>query len=271
VGALQSARLAYERITRNLSQSTLKVYLGYDNPSTPTKYVRKSDLHFVIDRPPAGDFGQGNAVVFQAPLGRTQNAAQYGNLPETLNSVGYYVTYGKEDVPAFLKDQVRNRFRLMQFQDVAEDMAVYTSSGKDWYANRLSGRTTVIANDVILLLCWPTVAPQDDPDGTLLTTNFRYDSRYPAAPAAQILTTNQQPPLVRVTMVALEDSAASRLPDSDSPPSVVTDCLAGLFTASNRADYQKDLAKLESRLTTAKLGYRVFDSVVPLRESQFSR
>src|SRR5437867_2293961 len=38
----QDAREAFESITRKLSQATLNTYWDYDNPLTPTRYLRQS-------------------------------------------------------------------------------------------------------------------------------------------------------------------------------------------------------------------------------------
>lgn len=272
VGAFQSARLAYERIVRTLGQSTLNVYTGYDDPSKPTAHIRKSDLHFVIDPPPVANFGQGNAVFFQAPLGKTSDPSSFAGLSETLNALGYYVTYGEDpNLPAFLKAFDRNRFRLMQFLDPSEELAVYKTTSKNWFTDSLDDHSTVLANDVILLLVWPRISSEEDPQGTALTTDYRYDSRLPAAPAAQAITTNQQPPLVQVTLVAIDEKSALRLEQGGTPPAKITQALSGLFQTSSEAAYKNDLSTLESRLNAAGIGYRIFSSVLPLRESKWSK
>lgn len=270
--AFQSARLAFDLMTRALGQSTLNVYYGYDDPAAPQKYIRKSDLHFVVDPPPLGDFGQGNAVFFQAPLGWTQSSSSSG-LPALLNAVGFYVTYGKDPgLPAALRALDRNRFRLMQFLDPSENLRVQTVSGKDWFAaSEVEANSTTLAENVILLLFWPQLSPGEDPSGSALTSNFRYDSRLPAAPAPQLVTTNQQPPLVRMIMVAIDEVSANRLSDSSSPPTEITSALSGLFRTSSEAAYTADLQTLETRLNDERIGYRVFVGSVALRESKWSK
>jgi uncharacterized protein (TIGR02599 family) len=47
----RSAEMAFEAVTRRLSQATLNTYWDYDNPAAPRKYVRQSDLRFSWSRP----------------------------------------------------------------------------------------------------------------------------------------------------------------------------------------------------------------------------
>lgn len=272
-GSYQSARFAFDLIARTLAQSTLNVYLGYDNPSSPTEYIRKSDLHFYVGDPPVGDFGQGNAIFFQAPMGWTGDSASEG-LPHLLNAVGFYVSYGKDPgLPAMLRLLDRNRFRLMQFLDPSEELKVHSRTDRyGWFADPVvEAHSSMIAENVILLLFWPRLAPEEDPVGNSLTSNYGYDSRLPAAPAPQQITTHQQPPLVEVTMVAIDETSASRLPDSTSPPSVIAGALAGLFVSSSIASHESDLETLQDRLNTERIGYRVFRQTVALRESKWSK
>jgi uncharacterized protein (TIGR02599 family) len=267
--SFQSARFAFNQITRTLSQATLNTYGDYDNPETPTRYVRKSDLHFVIAPPQGTNFGQGNAIFFQAKLGKADNVAGLGGL---LNAVGYYVTYGKNpNLPAFLEPFDRNRFRLMQYLETSESLRVFEVPGTEWFSTSLPAFSEVVADNVILLLFWPRLAEREDAAGSLLSANYRYDSRDGAGNVPQPVTANQQPPLVQVTLVAIEETAADRLGDSPSPPAPITSALNGLFTQSDTTNYSKDLAELETRLNQSGIAYRVFSSIVPLRESKWTK
>lgn len=276
--AYQSARFAFNLISRTLSQSRMNVYTDYDNPSKPTAYRRKSDLNFVITAPPVSDFGQGNAIFFQAPVNRTLDSANLGGLPGLLNSVGYYVTYGNNpNLPPFLKGFDRNRFRLKQLLTPAEKMkAILTGPASgDWYQKQLSDESTVIADNVICLIFWPRLSSEEDPEGDALTAvsnnAYRYDSRYGATNSPQPITANQQPPLVEVALVALDKTIAGRLPDSTTPPSEVTSALSGLFTQANATNFTADLAELEKRLNNQNLSCRVFRTTVQLKESRWSK
>lgn len=180
-GAYQSGRFAFDQITSTLAQSTLNVSYGYDNPTKPTKYIRESDLHFVIDQPPIDDFGQGNAIFFQAPLGWADSNDAQG-LPGLLNAVGYYITYGKDPgLPLSLESFDRNRFRLMQFIVPSEKLKVYEAQEKEsdadpkaWFLDDelLEKNSTVVAENVILLLFWPRLSVEEDPEGDELTKDY---------------------------------------------------------------------------------------------------
>jgi uncharacterized protein (TIGR02599 family) len=136
-----------------------------------------------------------------------------------------------------------------------------------------------VADDVILLLFWPKLADKDDstPDGTKLTDapngdgHYSYDSRANATANPQPDTANQQPPMVQVTMVAIDKASADRLADSATPPTEISSLLNGLFTQAGKSYYQADLQKLENGLNTARIGYRIFNGTVALRESKWSK
>lgn len=274
IGSYQSARFAFNLMMSTIGQSRMNVYNDYDNPTQPTAYIRKSDLQFIIDAPQGTDFKQGNSIFFQAPLGRASDTANFGGLPGLMNSVGYYVTYGKNpSLSFFLQKFDRNRFRLMQFLAPAENMKAYLTNAdpKAWYQDQLANSSSVIADNVILLLCWPRVAKQENATGDKLSKNYLYDSRTGATQVPQPITANQQPPLVQITLVAIDEKVANRLSDSSTPPAEITNALQGLFTKSTETDYTNDLAQLESRLQSAHIDYRVFSDVVPLRESKWSK
>ena len=285
VGSYQSTRFAFNLVTRTLSQSRMNVYQGYNSPTAPTGYVRQSDLNFVIDGPQGTNFNQGNSIFFQAPLGRSANAA-YAGLPSLLNSVGYYLVYGKDpSLPSFLQPYDRYRFRLLQFLPPAEKMIVYTTTNTSWYTNYLpnlanpndanTSNVSVVANNVILFLCWPRLSKDEDSTGTNLVQikggAYRYDSRYGATTVPMPVTVNQQPPMVQVTMVALDETSANRLPNTSTVPTAVSNALQGLFGTASEINYQADLATLESRLVAARLDYRIFNSTVPLLEAKWSK
>ena len=43
----RAAREGFESMTRNLSQATLNTYWDYDNPNSPTRFMRQSELRFI--------------------------------------------------------------------------------------------------------------------------------------------------------------------------------------------------------------------------------
>jgi uncharacterized protein (TIGR02599 family) len=275
MGTYQSSRQAFDRITRTLSQATLNVYEDYDNTNAPTNYIRKSDLHFLITDAQTNGVG-GNSIFFQAKLGYS-TATNYANLSSLLNAVGYYVSYGADPaLKGSALDRTNDyRYRLMQYLQPAEQLKVYASkTGTGWISD-LSDNSFVIADNVILVLFWPRLSEKEDSQGNAITLGGRYayDSRDSATNSQQKLWSNQLPPFVQVTMVAISDRSADRLARTggSSPPSKITQCFQDLFSTPTVAEYQKDLATLESNLSAAGIGYRVFSSTVPMRESKWNK
>jgi len=152
-GTMQQARVAFERMTRNLSQATLNTYYGYfyaTSTSAPTYYLRLSELQFVSGWGPVAGAanstfvttaGQNavqvtHAVFFQAPLGAVSGSdtRTYGNMGNLLNACGYFVTYGPDTSrPNFLNSSgfasappSENRFRLMEYLQPSENLNIYT-------------------------------------------------------------------------------------------------------------------------------------------------
>jgi uncharacterized protein (TIGR02599 family) len=156
VGQFQAARLAFDALTRNLSQATLQTYWDLDFDATtknPVRYRRQADLHFVIDRgsalfPSAHDGAQniprnypGHAVFFQAPLGFTAEQEttaggkrKYRNLNNLLSNVGYFVEWREDKtLPDFIQSepslsQPKYRFRLMEVIQPGETNMIYNNS-----------------------------------------------------------------------------------------------------------------------------------------------
>ncbi|MEI9998879.1 MAG: Verru_Chthon cassette protein C [Verrucomicrobiota bacterium] len=148
--AMQQARVAFERMTRNLSQATLNTYYAYYPPGAtpPTYYMRQSELQFISGSTPvsgttpfisssAGNAAQiTHAVFFQAPLGVVDpsNTASYGALNSLLNACGYFVIFGNDTLrPGFfttLANAPPNemRFRLMEYLQPSENLGIYTTS-----------------------------------------------------------------------------------------------------------------------------------------------
>lgn len=138
----QSARNAFESLTRNLSQASLNTYYDYydsnsarRNPNNanfiPSTYGRATDLEFVCGNYAATGLGNGgttqvssktapgqftDAVFFAAPLGYTQitdlSSAGEGNvggplppLDKLLCATGYYIQYSQApSTPTFFSN-----------------------------------------------------------------------------------------------------------------------------------------------------------------------
>ncbi|XHR31183.1 MAG: Verru_Chthon cassette protein C [Chthoniobacteraceae bacterium] len=277
IEAFQGARIGFDLLTRNLSQATLNTYLDYDSTTAPTRYLRKSELAFVCAPAGTSSFpgtaNTGQAVFFQAPLGYS---AVTDNAPLTslLNPCGYYISFSTNtDIPAHVLTSSAasnpSRYRLMQLLVPAESNAIYSSGSNsmDWFLNNTS-KATIVADNVILLVLRP-----QDPGSTAadITTNYTYNTETNAADNPQPVTANQLPPVIQVTMVAIDENSAKRLENGSSQPVAIQSALAGKFQISSDSAFQKDLADLEAALVKSKIEYRVFSSAVPIRESKWSK
>jgi uncharacterized protein (TIGR02599 family) len=128
----------------------------------------------------------------------------------------------------------------------------------------------VLAQNIIAMVILPKLSDQDDPTQTLLAPNYAYDSSaYNANPL--INPKNQLPPTVRVTLVALDESSATRIDKGSTAPGVAelgVD-LTTLFT--NASNYAADLNTLEKALQGKRLQYRVFTTEVAIAGAKWSR
>jgi uncharacterized protein (TIGR02599 family) len=269
----QGARAGFDIIAKNIAQATLNTYWRADNPDVPRNYVRSSDLHFLIQ--PAGVNGigypgTGQTVFFQAPLGHTADSTSYGGLPSLLNTVGYYIDYTRETLPDVPNPpQARWRFRLMQMLVPAERMKTFASrAGGDRFAwfdlATYQDCVQPVADNVIALVLRATQPDGEDVAG--LNGGFAYDSRADGTP--QPSTAHQMPPVVEVVMVALEEASAARLGGGETPPAAITAALQGLFQKT--VSIEADLAELEKRLATERLGFRTYRTSVSILESRWS-
>ena len=146
VSQFREARVAFEAVTRSLTQATLNPYWDYDygnfkyttnttNPTVPEGYQRQSELHFVsapsielLGTVTGSDRRPGHAIFFQIPGGfgvKDQNS-QFNDL---LNARGYFVEYGNDEAfkPSFLAAETkpRWRFRLMELRPPTESLLIY--------------------------------------------------------------------------------------------------------------------------------------------------
>lgn len=276
--AFQGARRAFDTLTSLLSQATLNPYWGYDNENAPTRYVRKSELHFVV-APSGGDLpgtpGSGQGVFFQAPAGKAKDPA-HEKLTGLLNLCGFYVAYGSDAAwlpGAPINAPARDRHRLMLWLANTDDSdnsaapkpVIFRSkddisSDTNWIAPGDSD-TYPLADNIIALVIWPR-----DEGGVL--NSYTYNSRTGLAATPQPVTANQLPPILEVAMVAIDEPSAVRL--GDQLEGTIATCLSGLFTANPAGNFANDLTELETRLAANGITHRVFSSAIPLREAKWS-
>jgi uncharacterized protein (TIGR02599 family) len=300
--SFDAARTAYDTLSRRLSQATLNTYLDYydsawtrRNPAnaanfTPSRYGRASDLHFVVDEAATqmGGNQQGKGVFFFAPLGFSNGNATLSDLPNLLNACGYYVELGSDSAlrPAFLSSlPIKNRYRLIEnilpaqnFDSTCGGYPAFTDTNNNnddlWITSGLAGSNAVknvLCENIIALIIRPEVAAQDASllglaNSFALTSNYFYDSRAGRTGVAA-LQFAQLPPLLRVVMVAVDEKSAARLTTGFTPPTAFQLKSSWFQTPAN---LNQDLEELEKQLNDAKVDYRIFNQVIPLRGAKFS-
>ncbi|MCX6963532.1 MAG: Verru_Chthon cassette protein C [Verrucomicrobia bacterium] len=278
----REARVAFESITRRLSQATLNTYWDYDSLTTPTRYLRQSELRFLSGQAsailPGTISSTTHAVFFQAPFGFSSNATAFGGMESMVNTWGYFIEFGSDSglrPPPVNTAGVpeKYRFRLYEMMEPSESLSLYkytgnstaskTYTGRTWFTDALdkpNRSSRVLAENIVALIFRP-LDPASTPSD--LTTNFTYDT---AGSVANIR--NQLPPYIEVTMVAIDEVSARRLETGATPPVLG---LTGLFqTASS---YDGDLEKLRKYLddNDKKINYRIFTANVSIQGAKWSR
>lgn len=292
IDALAGARAGFDTLNRSLSQATLNTYWAYDNPLSPTLYLRQSDLQFLIRQ--NGNYGQ--EIFFTAPETYSQDAG-LRSTRGLLNACSAFVTYGSSTpFQPTAAGNAKFRYRLMFGIQPTEQLTIFNkpvrSAGQTessyrtaiqgyWDAaawitpiNRTSttGFVSPLAENVIALVIWPRLSAAEDPTGAELTPTgkFLYNSQDKALVVPQEITANQLPPVIQVTMIAISEASAARLDTGTStPPADIESALAGKFT--DVADYEKDLKAVTEALADKKIEFKIFTTAVPLRESKWSR
>ncbi|MDR0534465.1 MAG: Verru_Chthon cassette protein C [Verrucomicrobiales bacterium] len=273
VESFQGARAAFEAMTRRLSQVTLNNYYGYDNDTQPTKYIRKSELHFLCGKNLLPNRQITHAIFFQVPLGYSDDT-NYTGMGNLLNACGYFIQYGDDGSrPSFLSNlPPRYRFRLMQFTQPTQELSVYSNTDTTaWFTSPLATSNPPIrqlAENVVALVILPkrSTGDQSASGKAPLSPDYEYNTRDSGNPE----TYNQLPPLVEVVMVAIDEPSALRLGNTQAAPNLG---VANLFQQS--AKEYDDISTLETTLQgrstdNVKLNYRIFRADVPIRTAKWS-
>lgn len=301
IDSFQNARAAFESLTRTLSQATLNTYWDYYKDSAGLvlsgssgvidHYGRNSELHFICGQAsslitssttisgasPA--VRPTHAIFFVAPTGETTQPSSaadpdFQGLNKLLNAVGYYIEFNddKRERPAFLSSTpgtLRYRYRLMQITQPAENLAIYnpTASSNAWFNVAIAnGNARPIAENIIALIIQPKRSMADVP---ALAADYAYDSR--TTNTSRLVQRHQLPPLVQITMVALDESSAVQIAaqSGTAAPSIIP---AASFTNANGVTEtaNPDLDNLINYLNTHRYTYRVFTSNVLIKGAKWS-
>ena len=301
----REARAAFDLITRNLSQATLNTYWDYyrsnpgDAATPPSRYERKSELSFIcgqavnlLARGGGGAICSTHAIFFQAPLGVSQEGANAG-LNNMLCGRGYFITYASDApyLPGFLPPSyAKQRFRLMEYSPPAERNRIYVENSRPsdnptaWFDQDAvtviaAGETTEtrsptrpVAENIVALIISPRLSPRETGaagNPTRIAPAYAYDSSVVENATATSPQGTQHliPPLIEVTMVALDEPSAQRLETLAHSPSLAGDAGA-MFTSA--ASYETDIRLLESYLVDKRLNFRIFRTTIGMRSSKWS-
>ena len=297
----REARVGFDALISRLSAATVDSYYGYQYAPeatgqytatglyVPTNYTRRSELRFISG--PAGDLTglsscPTHAVFFLAPFGIVSDTANYGQLPGLLNIFGFYIQWSNVDLerPSILSGTDSYRFRLMQFIQPADSMALYSlttnyptytqvTTSPSWQLKALSASPSGIrplANNVVALLLLPVLKPTalNTTDNPLVAPGFLYNSEIAPISATPFTSpVNRLPPVIRVIMYTIDDKSAKRLPQTAAVPNLYVDSSSNpLFVDPaklfpNPPDIG-DLQRFENTLTANKLAFRRFEATV---------
>ncbi len=294
IGQYREARVAFDIISKNLSQASLNTYWDYhyDDNNVLDRYERRSELHFktlFAAQDLAGKMGSGQFVshglFFQAPLGFSYG---YKNLNNLFNGRGYFVVFGTDEKyrPKFVQAEDRYRYRLMEFRPPAEENQVFADGLAErsqdrevqldkWWKHAESSVVSQSFEDNVQPLAENIIALVVSPRDTLevsgenrrdtyseIASNYEFDS----SSIEDEKYSEQVPPLVRLTMVAIDETGAIRteIPGGGFPD-LVPDTL---FRSTNK--YDDDIEELTKILSDKGIDHKIFSTVVMLRSSRWS-
>ena len=281
--AFEGARAAFDSITRQLSQATLATEYDYYNSSrvarlsitnstaltnfVPDTYGRYSSLHFISGKSLLPT-NHAHAVFFQAPLNFDTNA-ETASVPASglLNAVGYFIRYLDDSSarPTNVSGNIpapRTRYRLMQYMQPTANLDVYRDgSSNSWFLGDIDRGSHILAENIVALVLLPKLPDEAGAAPDYLAPGYEYSTRTNWTAGAQPVQMHQLPPVVRVAMVAIDERSAMRDPALGST-------FKDLF--KNPADFQTNLATVETALRNARANYRIFQTDVPLRAAKWS-
>lgn len=300
ISQFREARVAFDLMTKNISQASLNTYWDLrdeENDGIVDQYFRTSELHFTVFDARSELQGKagtqqptGHGIFFQAPLGYSDD---YRNLNNLFNAVGYFVAWGDDENfrPSIVRSDPENRFRLFEFRPPAEANQVFADGAEEresggsgeqifdkWYSQSVTGLQNQLsfeqylnplAKNVITIV----ISPRESIAGNVLdretsfdpiARNYDFDSNDGANDRLRF--TQQLPPLVRITMIAIDEEGGARLDVGDGamPELIPT---AAFRSASQ---YERDIAEVTTALADRNLNYKVFSSLISVRSAKWS-
>ena len=181
----------------------------------PAVYGRQSDLHFLITNNFPTITGlelSGHSVFFQAPLGYFTNTSST-NPPGSLSPCGFFVAYGDDPTMPSVGLANRPRFRLYQWLASSDGITVDANSGRitntNWISPSTNNGIRPLAENIIAFVLR---VPSTNATGySTNATNYGWDSLIRWTSGSQPAQMHQLPPMVNITMVAVDEAAVNRL------------------------------------------------------------
>ena len=307
VEAFQEARVGFESMTRQLAQATLNTFWDYEynKQREPTRYLRASELRFMsgisstVLKSAGGATRPGHCVFFHAPLGQVDDKTKLGSLDHLLNVWGYFLEItDSENLPSFLLTKVpaRKRYRMMELMQPSEQLRTYQYQDPDkfptdWFAPLVSAAdrpVRVLAENVVALFILPRLSRSDEllwmknngsKTAPVLAPAYSYDTTNKRVNDAILNPRNQLPPVVQVTMVAIDEPSAKLLEDNfGTDPNLGIDYSRNFRDPALLDDNPRtpqpndgDLSVLEATLVKKRVSYRIFSTSVSIRGAKWSR
>lgn len=306
ISQFREARVAFDIMTKTLSQATLNAYyeqVDKNNDGIPDEYDITSELHFNIfpaTQLPIGADKPGQAIFFQAPLGVT-GKKEYSTLSNLMCARGYYVAFNSDQRfrPPFINSPIRNRYRLMEYTPPTEWNDIYVDFVEDvpnvgqkepnqyfqdWFKNSqyLNRYSRPLAENIVAVTFSPREAYEDESRAVRdIAPRYEYNSEWPnsqnaapSSPAARFK--HRLPPLVKVTLIAIDETSAANLIDyGQGNDEFMKSYAAGLFNFADRAELDmQQIIQTFNDENEANNGitirYKVFSTTVSILGAKWS-
>jgi uncharacterized protein (TIGR02599 family) len=152
----------------------------------------------------------------------------------------------------------------MQFLQPTTALDTYReASGNAWFTTDAGksppASSHLLAENIVALAILPMRA--NGAGGPVLAPGYEYDTRTPWAAGNQPPQMHQLPPVVRVVMVAVDETTADRIPDLGKE-------FDSLFQSPE--NMEQDLREIEETLRGMQANYRVFQTDVAVRSAKWS-
>jgi uncharacterized protein (TIGR02599 family) len=165
----------------------------------------------------------------------------------------------------------------MEYRPPIQNNLIYDPTGvvntpgvpnPNWY-QQVATWSRPVAENIVLLIISPKRSLSDSGgtgDPRDIAPEYAYDTSSNGLQLVQGGSDFQLPPLVEVTLIALDEVSAARLFEL---PNQGGSLMSGRFTTASNSSFEQDIKAVEQQLNELKLNYRVFTSTIALRGSKW--